>query len=182
MFEVRDLVRTLPDRSQPLGAAGVKKLEAQVRVIDRLSDLVDRYADAGKGPETVRQHHALLKALATIGALYPKGALASTKSPTASVSDKERDLYLTPGGAYTQADVEANVEGEVTVDYQLSCYKAVGKTSQTRVANKRYRVTPPNVRALSLPLSGADECTVSVGAQLTTGGSNGRVKVAVVSG
>src|SRR5688572_33235419 len=72
VFEVRDLVRTLPDRSQPLGAAGLKKLEAQVRVIDRLSELGDRYADAGKGPETVRQQQALLKALATIQALYPK--------------------------------------------------------------------------------------------------------------
>lgn len=108
VFEVRDLVRTLPDRSQPLGAAGLKKLEAQVRVIDRLSELVDRYADAGKGPETVRQQQALLKALATIQALYPKGALASAKASTASVSDKERKLYLTPGGAYTHADIKAN--------------------------------------------------------------------------
>lgn len=108
VFEVRDLVRTLPDRSQPLGAAGLKKLEAQVRVIDRLAELVDRYADAGKQPETIRQHQALLKALANIEALYPKGALASAKSNTRSVSDKDRELYLTPGGAYTQADIEAN--------------------------------------------------------------------------
>lgn len=108
VFEIRDLVRTLPDRSPQLGPAGLKKLEAQVRVIDRLAELVDRYADAGKLPETARQHQALLQALASIEALYPKGALAAAKSHAPSVSDKERELYLTPGGAYTQADVEAN--------------------------------------------------------------------------
>ena len=78
--------------------------------------------------------------------------------------------------------VSAAPKQEVTVDYQLSCYKAVGKTSQTRVRTGRYRVTPPNTNSLSLPISGADECTVSVGAQLTRGGSNRRVKVAVVTG
>ena len=77
--------------------------------------------------------------------------------------------------------VSAAPKQEVTVDYQLSCYKAVGKTSQTRIANKRYRTRPPNVRSLSLPLGGADECTVTVGAQLTSGGRKSRVKVAVVA-
>jgi len=71
---------------------------------------------------------------------------------------------------------------EVTVDYQLACTKAVGKQFFTRIGKDRYRVTPPNVRRLPLPLAGADECTATVGAQLTTGGSNGRVKVSVIAG
>lgn len=71
---------------------------------------------------------------------------------------------------------------EVTVDYQLACTKAVGKQFFTRIGKDRYRVTPPNVRRLPLPLAGADECTATVGVQLTTGGSNGRVKVAVIAG
>lgn len=71
---------------------------------------------------------------------------------------------------------------EVTVDWQLSCTKAAGTQFFTRIGHDRYRVRPPNVRRLPLPLSGADECTATVGVQLTTGGSNGRVKVAVIAG
>ena len=64
--------------------------------------------------------------------------------------------------------------------YQLSCYKAVGAKSTTKVSTGRYRTRPPNSRGLSLPLSGADECTATVGAQLTRG--SGRIKVAVSAG
>ncbi|MEJ7824977.1 MAG: hypothetical protein WKF48_06085 [Solirubrobacteraceae bacterium] len=73
--------------------------------------------------------------------------------------------------------VSAAPKQPVTVDYQLSCYSQNGKTSSTKVASKRYRTTPPESRNLPLPLLGADECTVSVSAQLTEG--SGRIKVIV---
>jgi hypothetical protein len=69
----------------------------------------------------------------------------------------------------------------VTVDWQLSCYKAGHSDTTTRVGHDRYRTRPPDIRSLPLPLSGADECTATVGAQLTRAGQ-GRIKVAVISG
>jgi hypothetical protein len=106
-FEIRDLVRTLPDKSKILPAANLKKLESQVRIMDRLAEQLDKYADARNHPATVRQQQAVLRALGTIKALYPAGSFAvHTAAPAAN--SKERDLYLTPGGAYTEADVRAN--------------------------------------------------------------------------
>ncbi len=75
--------------------------------------------------------------------------------------------------------VSAAPKQRVTVDYQLACYNQSGKTSSTKVANKRYRTTPPDTRSLPLPIQGAEECTVSVSAQLTRG--SGRIKVTVKS-
>jgi YHS domain-containing protein len=106
-FEIRDLVRTLPDKSKPLGAATLGKLSAQVRIVDRLAEQLDKYGDAGNQPGTVRQHQALLKTLGTIKSFYPAGSL--TVRMTGPVgSSKERELYLTPGGIYTAADIKAN--------------------------------------------------------------------------
>jgi len=76
--------------------------------------------------------------------------------------------------------VSAAPKQMVTVDYQLSCYKAVHKQHTTKVSSGRYRTRPPSSRGLSLPLPGADECTATVGAQLTKG--SGRIKVAVSAG
>lgn len=78
--------------------------------------------------------------------------------------------------------VSAAPKQTVTVDYQVSCYKATGKTTVTKVGQARYRTVPPNVRSIPLPLSGADECVVTVGAQLTRTIGEGRVKVAVSAG
>jgi len=78
--------------------------------------------------------------------------------------------------------VSAAPKQTVTVDWNLSCYRAVGKVSTTRVDHGRYRTRPPNIRSLPLPLSGADECTATVGVQLTKNLGEGRVKVAVVAG
>lgn len=75
--------------------------------------------------------------------------------------------------------VSAAPKQRVTVDYQLACYNQSGKTSSTKVSNKRYRTTPPETRSLPLPIQGAEECTVSVSAQLTRG--SGRIKVTVKS-
>ena len=106
-FEIRDLVRTLPDKSAGLPAAHRTKLQAQVRIVDRLAEQLDRYGDAGKLPETARQAKALSEVLATIERLYPAGALANPAAAAGS-SNKLRDLYLTPGGLYTEADIQAN--------------------------------------------------------------------------
>jgi len=76
--------------------------------------------------------------------------------------------------------VSAAPKQMVTVDYQLSCYKAVHKQTTTKVSSGRYRTRPPSSRGLPLPLSGADVCTATVGAQLTRG--TGRIKVAVSAG
>jgi hypothetical protein len=78
--------------------------------------------------------------------------------------------------------VSAAPKQTVTVDWNLSCYKAVGKVSTTRIDHGRYRTKPPATKALPLPLQGADECTATVGAQLTRNLGSGRVKVAVVAG
>jgi hypothetical protein len=74
--------------------------------------------------------------------------------------------------------VSAAPRQTVTVDWLLACYKPSG----TRTAHGRYRTRPPNTRSLPLPLSGADECTATVGAQLTRNLGSGRVKVAVIAG
>ncbi len=78
--------------------------------------------------------------------------------------------------------VSAAPKQTITVDWNLSCYKAVGKVSTTKVGRGRYRTRPPATRSLPLPLQGADECTATVGAQLTKNLGEGRVKVAVVAG
>lgn len=106
-LEIRDLVRTLPDKSTALPAAHRKKLDAQVRIVDRLAAQLDKYGDAGNHPGTVRQQQALLKTLATIKSLYPARTLTvRVRGPVGS--SKERDLYLTPGGIYMEADIRAN--------------------------------------------------------------------------
>ena len=74
--------------------------------------------------------------------------------------------------------VSAAPKQEITVDYQLSCYKeGVG----AKIGQDRYRTRPPETRSLPLPISGAKECTVTVGAQLTSQ-RPGRIKVAIISG
>ena len=109
-FEIRDLVRTLPDKSRALPAASRTKLAAQVRMVDRLAEQLDRYGDAGKQAETARQAQRLSGVLGTIRRLYPAGALLNPTGTAAGAtgSAKERALYLTPGGAYTAADIKAN--------------------------------------------------------------------------
>jgi hypothetical protein len=73
--------------------------------------------------------------------------------------------------------VSAAPKQTVTVDYQLACYKESG----TKIGKGRYRPRPPDVRTIPIPLSGAKECIVTVGAQLTSH-RPGRIKVAIISG
>jgi hypothetical protein len=74
--------------------------------------------------------------------------------------------------------VSAAPKQKVTVNYQLACYRENGGT---KIGTGTYTPRPPDVRSLPLPFSGARECTVTVGAQLTSH-RPGRIKVAVISG
>jgi hypothetical protein len=74
--------------------------------------------------------------------------------------------------------VSAAPKQKITVNYQLACYReGVG----AKIGKGTYTPRPPDVRNLPLPLSGARECTVTVGAQLTSH-RPGRIKVAIISG
>ncbi len=74
--------------------------------------------------------------------------------------------------------VSAAPKQKVTVNYQLACYR---EGAGAKIGKGSYTPRPPDVRNLPLPLSGARECTVTVGAQLTSH-RPGRVKVAIISG
>ncbi|HEX4345595.1 MAG TPA: hypothetical protein VHZ31_08540 [Solirubrobacteraceae bacterium] len=78
--------------------------------------------------------------------------------------------------------VSAAPKQTVTVTYQLSCFKAVGKYGTTQIGSGSFHTKPPSIRSLPLPMSGADECTATVGAQLTKDEGSGRIKVAVLAG
>lgn len=108
------------------------------------------------------------------------GTLDVARSEGRLAVAQARGRIKTPAGV--QVRVSAAPKQTVTVDWQLSCYKASGRTYDTKIDKGRYRTRPPDIRRLPLPMSGADECTTTVGAQLTTGGSNGRIKVAVIAG
>lgn len=74
--------------------------------------------------------------------------------------------------------VSAAPKQKVTVNYQLACYS---ERTGAKIGKGTYTPRPPDVRSLPLPISGARECTVTVGAQLTSH-RPGRVKVAIISG
>ena len=74
--------------------------------------------------------------------------------------------------------VSAAPKQKVTVNYQLACYR---EGAGTKIGKGSYTPRPPDIRSLPLPLSGARECTITVGAQLTSH-RPGRVKVAIIAG
>jgi hypothetical protein len=73
--------------------------------------------------------------------------------------------------------VSAAPKQRVTVDWQLSCFL----NRRVKVGKGRYRVRTPDVRAIPIPMPGAETCIATAGAQLTRYG-RGRVKIAVVAG
>jgi hypothetical protein len=73
--------------------------------------------------------------------------------------------------------VSAAPKQRVTVDWQLSCFK----NRQVRIGKGKYKAKAPDERHITLPMSGAETCIATAGAQLTRRGK-GRVKVAVVAG
>jgi hypothetical protein len=74
--------------------------------------------------------------------------------------------------------VSAAPKQKVTVNYQLACYRENGGT---KIGTGSYTPRPPDIRNLPLPISGANECVITVGAQLTSH-RPGRVKVAIIAG
>ncbi|MBC8134689.1 MAG: hypothetical protein H8F28_02245 [Fibrella sp.] len=105
-FAIRDGVVTLPYKSSALAPSKRKSLEVQVRTVATVAENIDKYADAGNAPKTKTEYARLVKALGVIEALYPANALPSSGSKPMSAADKA--LFLTPGGLYTLADIEAN--------------------------------------------------------------------------
>jgi hypothetical protein len=73
--------------------------------------------------------------------------------------------------------VSAAPKQRVTVDWQLSCFK----NRQVQVGKGQYKAKAPDERQIKLPMSGAETCIATAGAQLTRHGG-GRVKIGVVAG
>jgi hypothetical protein len=105
-FSIRDSVVTLPYKSSALTPARQKLLLAQVRNVAAIAENIDRYGDANDAPRTKAEFARLVKALGAIEALYPANALPSSGTKPLSAADKA--LFLTPGGLYTAADIQAN--------------------------------------------------------------------------
>lgn len=74
--------------------------------------------------------------------------------------------------------VSAAPKQAVTVNWQLGCYR----DRRAKVGRGQYRVKPYDIREIELPMSGAEMCIVTAGAQLTDPDSEGRIKVGVIAG
>jgi hypothetical protein len=74
--------------------------------------------------------------------------------------------------------VSATPEQTVTVNYQLGCFR----NRRVKVGRGSYRTKPPSTRTVPLPMSGAENCIVTAGAQLSRTVGAGRGEVSVVSG
>lgn len=105
-FSIRDAAVTLPYKSGALAPAKKNALQKQVAVVATIAENIDKYGDAGDAAKTKTEYAKLVKALAAIEALYPANALPASGTKPMSAADKA--LFLTPGGAYTQADIVAN--------------------------------------------------------------------------
>jgi hypothetical protein len=73
--------------------------------------------------------------------------------------------------------VSSSPKQRVTVNWQLGCYR----NRRAIVGRGAYRTRTPDVRRIRVPMSGAEHCIATAGAQLTRDGV-GRVQVAVVAG
>jgi hypothetical protein len=73
--------------------------------------------------------------------------------------------------------VSAAPKQRVSVNWQLSCFKS----RKVQIGKGQYLAKAPEERHIPLPMSGAETCIFTAGAQLRRHGS-GRVKVGVVAG
>lgn len=105
-FSIRDAVVTLPYKSSALAPAKKTALGKQVTLVADIAESIDKYGDAGNAAKTKAEYARLQKALSGIEALYPANALPASGEKPMSAADKA--LFLTPGGIYTKADIEAN--------------------------------------------------------------------------
>lgn len=106
VFSIRDNAVTLPYKSEGLPAAKRKLLDRSVQAVAALATSLDKYADAGNAARTKLEYARLVKALASIEAVYPPNTLPTSGARPMSAAD--RALFLTPGGLYTAADIKVN--------------------------------------------------------------------------
>lgn len=105
-FAIRDAVVTLPYKSGALTADKKKALQTQVAQVASIAENIDKYADAGSAAKTKAEYARLTKSLNAIEKLYPADALPTAGAKPMTMA--EREIFLKPGGLYTQADIEAN--------------------------------------------------------------------------
>ncbi len=74
-FKVRDIVKTLPAKSQALSPDKQKSLASQVKNIEQLAGKLDEAGDSNNLKETQEDQAGLNDALDIIKGLYPAGAL-----------------------------------------------------------------------------------------------------------
>jgi roadblock/LC7 domain-containing protein len=106
VFNIRDNAVTLPYKSEGLTPAKQKQLNQYVQTVAQIATRLDKVADAGKKAETTQEFVKLSKVLIQIEAVYPANALPTLGAKP--MTAQERQLFLTPGGLYTQADILAN--------------------------------------------------------------------------
>ncbi len=106
VFSIRDAIVTLPYKSSGLTPAKKKSLVARVEQIAQLAENLDKYGDANDAKQTKAEYAKFEQALNVIESLYPANALPASGTKPMSASD--RALFLTPGGLYTQKDIDAN--------------------------------------------------------------------------
>jgi len=76
-FEIRDQVRKLPDVSPALPEQKRQELNAEVKQVDRIAEMLDVAGDANNVKSTHQHHRAMDEALVRIRSLYPEGVLPS---------------------------------------------------------------------------------------------------------
>ena len=79
--------------------------------------------------------------------------------------------------AHVRIRVSAAPKQEVTVNWQLGCYK----DRRSIVGRDTYRVRTPDFRGIRLPMQGATSCSATASAQLTRNDVSGRIKVSIIS-
>ncbi len=106
VFNIRDNAVTLPYKSEKLSPAKQKQLGQYVQTLAGIATRLDKAADAGKKAETTQEFAKLTRVLAQIEAVYPANSLPTLGAKP--MTAEERQLFLTPGGLYTKADIAAN--------------------------------------------------------------------------
>ncbi len=115
VFSVRDGVVTLPYKSEALPTGKRKQLDKYAQTLAGIATELDRVADAGDARKTKAQYSRFVKVLDAIAALYPPNVLPSNGAKVLTAADRE--LFLTPGGAYTAEDIKANGNTSVYQKY-----------------------------------------------------------------
>lgn len=75
-FKVRDIVKTLPAKSQALSADKQKTLASQVKNVEQIAGMLDESGDAKNQKATEENQASMNDALDIIKGLYPVGALS----------------------------------------------------------------------------------------------------------